>query len=244
MNKSRQKENLEKKIKSAFSELNKFSTDVIDNYAPLYNSKKMLKIIEKNIMNEKGLNRHKEKLNVGLLAAKSLDFDDRYQGYSDSLHNVWHTFLNLIGKQFPLSTLTPNQKIVYDFYISQNYPKNRIPDHMSAIDFKYHVNDKFQFHHGERTTQWRVKSMPQGDYYADDTSLPNGLGIHDRQQTLNGNIENRQQCIFEIKKDLVVLQTVARGVLDTWSIKGKKFKTTGGDRQYFNAIDKNEFKQI
>jgi hypothetical protein len=241
MTKSREKENLENEIKSASNELKKIPQKDISNYAPLYNSKKMLKIIYKNIDNEKSLKRHKEKLNVGLLAAKSLDFDDFYQKYSDSLHRVWRAFLNFIGKKY--QTPTADKQTVYNFYISQNYPKNRILDHMSGIDFNYPINNGFQFHQKEYITQWRANSMPQGDYYADDNSLPNDLGIHDHQENLSGKVEKREQCIFEIKKDLIVLKTVARAAFDTWSIKGKIFKTSGGSYQYFNSVDKNYLKQ-
>ena len=91
---------LKDEIKSALSknaELRKFS-----GYAPIYNSMIMLNRISKYAENEVYLRENQDKLNVGLLAAKALDFDDDFIDYANALHSVWAVVLQVIGQPFQI----------------------------------------------------------------------------------------------------------------------------------------------
>ncbi len=78
-------------------------------YVPVYNSLSMLLELRTAVTASNSprdfamfMNQYKngfqncDRLNVGLLAAKSLDGDPDHQSYSNSLHNVWGTMQKII----------------------------------------------------------------------------------------------------------------------------------------------------
>ena len=221
------------------------------NYPPIFNSRMMLLEISKHQNNKDYLFMNQSRLNDGLLAAKALDFEREYDRdlyvYAAVLHDTWAAVLTLIGKQFRKPKLNP-KKIAYDFYDKHNYDHNRIGSHLLGINFNFPIqistlNKLFI------VGQWKIPSISQGDYYAEINNVvnPDCLGINDLQEDKNtGTISRRIEHRYECQKDIVVLQSVAAPVLDTWSIKSPPHpkKTSGGCTQYFNASDKKSLKQI
>src|SRR5438552_2678361 len=90
-------EGISELIQQAFQEHEKLSE--YSKYAPIYNSRSMLKEIEDYLKKNRRISdSDEEKLNVGLLAAKALDFDDRFITYALLLHDVWNKFLIFLNK--------------------------------------------------------------------------------------------------------------------------------------------------
>jgi len=217
------------------------------DYPPIFNSENMLKEIFKHKDDKNYLDTHLVRLNVGLLAAKSLDLyakDHDFYNYATSLHNTWAGVLGFIGQPFTLPAPGP-EKVAYDFYVDHKYDHNRIGGYLKGIDFRCPVNLEM-LGKDNIVAQWKAQPLPQGNYYA-DVSLyikPSCLGIHDHQADEHGNIYSRIQHEYKLKNETEVLKSTAAAVLDRWSIKNKQFWTNGGCVQYFNSNNKRSFKQV
>lgn len=137
--------------------------------------------------------------------------------------------------------------VAYNFYKSQGYNDSRILSHLAGIDFTKNVKI-IDLTNGDIKAQWKIPAIGQGDYYAEvnnnNTVSPYCLGINDQQQDKNGRISNRIEHKYELQIEITVLKSVAASVLDTWSVKSNPVQTQGGCKQYFNAKDKSQFKQI
>lgn len=116
---------------------------------------------------------------------------------------------------------------------------------MSCIDFTHKI-EIITLRKISKCKQWKIAFIPQGDYYSDTNKniKPNCLGINDYQENKSGSILRRIKHTYELQKDIEALQSVALGVLDTWSVKSMPIQTRGGCIQYFNSNDKPDFKQI
>ena len=242
-----------------YSDLRKYT-----EYPPVYNSRNMLKEISLYLDNPGYIRTNKDRLNVGLLAAKSLDFDrdELLYQYATQLHAVWHAVLILIGQQpFEKPKVEP-QKTVFEFYAKQGYLDSngnddveRICNHMTGIDFSFSVNI-VSLPSQYVLAQWKLPIIQQGDYYAEPIPVvsPDCLGINSYQAAYGGGpiarrIEHKYKLNidyeYRLKKDEVkFLQSVAAAVLDTWSVKGYPVQTSGGCTQYFNSKDRNSIKLI
>lgn len=224
------------------------------DYPPMFNSKMMLREISEHWDKKDYLFMNQTRLDVGLLAAKALDFERNYDQdlyeYATILHNTWAAaLLNVINQPFLKPTSGP-QRVAYDFYAKHNYDHDRIGDHLKGIDFNvpFPINDA-TLDKSFVVGQWKIPPISQGDYYAEINNVvkPDCLGINDLQQDENtGATSRRIEHHYELQKDTVVLRSVAAAVLDTWSVKNPRppKQTSGGCTQYFNANDKEEFKQI
>lgn len=216
-------------------------------YPPIVNSGQMLLELRNNINKNSFLLDNRDRLNIGFLAAKALDFEDETQHqnlliYSNLLHTIWSKFLLFIGQSHPKHPLSGKEKVAYDFYkehyllLNGQPDDNKIFDHMSGIDFKFQVKPE-EILTNEQVCQWRAIGMPQGDYYTDVKlqTRPDCLGINEYQEDYQGNLSKRVKHHHVITQDIDVLRSIAAGVLDTWSVKGAAQKTTGGCIQYFNS---------
>lgn len=216
------------------------------SYAPIYNSNLMLREML-NYVNNKSSPYDTEinKLNVGLLAAKSLDFDNRFNKYATSLHTAWSGFLSFLNKPRAIPLLG-DQRDAYDFYLRHGFSQNQIWSHLDGIDFGIgkDFDAAFQLNQHGNVIQWKTLCIPQGNYYGDKGKTPNCLGIHDRQEDYLGHVSVRIEHLFVLQTKIIVLKSMAASVLDTWSIKGQQFQTKGGCTQYFNANDKAQFRQV
>lgn len=222
------------------------------SYSPIVNSRDMLLRIQEISDKKHELSNNSDQLNVGLLAAKSLDFestDSLLYKYGTVLHEVWAAVSKFINPNFIFPPSDINQRKAYDFYNKNGYEHNRIMSHLSCIDFKEDV-EITDLSKDDIKGQWKIPSISQGDYYADlnNSVTPNCLGINDEQEDKNGHKSKRIEHKYELQIDAVdvvkVLKSVAAGVRDTWSVKSASVKTSGGCIQYFNANDKCKFKQI
>ncbi|MBX9586844.1 MAG: hypothetical protein K2X50_06260 [Gammaproteobacteria bacterium] len=222
------------------------------SYSPIVNSRDMLLGIKEISDKKDELSNNSGKLNVGLLAAKSLDFestDSLLYEYGTVLHEVWAAVSKFINPNFILPPSDINQRKAYDFYNKNGYEHNRIMNHLSCIDFTKGV-EVIGLSKNPIVGQWKIPSISQGDYYADlnNSVTPNCLGINDEQEDKNGHKSKRIEHKYELQIDAVdvvtVLKSIAAGVLDTWSVKSVSVPTNGGCIQYFNANDKCKFKQI
>lgn len=262
------REKLGKDIGEAVKMATNLEKDTSEWYAPIVNSITMLEDILDHLVDVDYLIVNKDHLNVGLLAAKSLDFADKKSkeyAYATQLHDIWFDVLILIKMRFVPPTSGP-RKVAYGFYKDHGYKEDsRICGHMSGIDFSFPVGI-VTLHGGNIVGQWRAFKAKQGDYYSDvkPNVTPSCLGIHNYQKIGKGRvvrkIEHQHQIkdndadesiqkIFDRKnglkeKGVEVLKSVSAAVLDTWSIKGEVHRTKGGCAQYFNAKDKGKFEQV
>ncbi len=221
-------------------------------YSPIYNSKLMLNEIDTRVENKILSVSEEQKLNVGLLAAKSLDFDDRFKKYALLLHHVWYKFLVFFNK-IKVIPLSGCERDAYNFYLHHKFIHNQIVNHLYGIDFNKPIDVNYKIRKSIAVTQWKALRILQGNYYANkniliQTNLPSCLGIHDKQEDDLGNETARIEHHFELQSDVIFLKSIAAPVLDTWSVKmtnGQQgFPTTGGCTQYFNANDKVQCRQI
>jgi hypothetical protein len=157
------------------------------SYAPIYNSKSMLLKMQQYVNADyrppvDHINQFSE-WNVGLLAAKALDFDFRFETYTMLLHDAWNGFLTFLNRPRTIP-LSGNQRDAYNFYLSHGFSQNRIWNHLDGIDFGIgkDFDAAFQLNQHGTATQWKTLCIPQGDYYGDKGKTPNCLGIHDRQE--------------------------------------------------------------
>lgn len=216
------------------------------SYAPIYNSNLMLREMLNFVKTKLNPSDTEiNKLNVGLLAAKALDFDNRFNEYATLLHNVWGNFLSFLNKSRAIPLLG-DQRDAYDFYLRHGFNQDQILNHLDGIDFGIgkKIDTKYKLNQNDSVAQWKTLCIPQGNYYADKGKTPNCLGIHDRQEDYVGHVSVRIEHLFDLQAQIEVLKSVAESVLDTWSVKGHQFQTKGGCIQYFNANDKIQFKQV
>lgn len=216
------------------------------NYPPVANSKAMLKDILENRSRRGYLIENIDRLNVGLLAAKGLDFEGvghELYNYATKLHNVWNAVSSMISAP-PSGNLSHEEKMAYDFYKNQGYDHNRIMGHLMGIDFKKKPYLR-TLKEKKIIAQWKIASISQGDYYAKVDGLvnfvtPDCLGINDEQSDMQGKVLKRFEHKFELQCEVDFLCSFAAAVLDTWSVKSQHKKTKGGCIQYFNAKDKKK----
>lgn len=243
-------ENGQESVNRALRENAELSEQYPD-YPPIFNSKLMLQEILKHWDNKDYLFINKNRLNVGLLAAKALDFEEGPEedrilsGYGRLLHQAWGAVLNQIGPAFQPPKSGP-KLFAYNFYQSHNYDDHKTRDHMTGIDFNFPVGAS-SLNKGLIVGQWKILTIPKGDYYADinNAVTPDCLGINNLQQDKNTSIISRRiEHRFELKNSVDALKSVAAAVLDTWSTKGPPKQTSGGCTQYFNANKKDEFNQV
>lgn len=238
--------NLLEQLTSALESAKKFD----GNYAPIYNSKTMLSEIEKHLRQPDYLRKHQDELNVGLLAAKTLDFDSSFSDYAGILHKLWQDLLSLIKKEHPPLPLKEREKEEREkariFYEEKaGYTPHQIQNHLSGIDFSKSVDDKFPIPKGKQIAQWKAPGIAQGGYYTEKCDKPFCLGIYHYQESRkNGSIKKRIQDVFEADREIIVLKSIAANVLDTWSIKGCFFRASGGCTQYFYVMQQNELKEL
>ncbi len=224
-------------------------SEQIRGYAPIFNSITMLDQIERYFEsnNQNLTDDQLDKVNIGLLAAKALDFEPDFYHYATSLHNLWQAFLRFCGQPFLVPT-TGARKIVYDFYARHGYALTRIAAHMQGINFNKPVNIT-QLTRKQQVAQWRASTIAQGDYYCELRSqhhltcqIPSCLGVYSKQQDRNSQqILPRLEQTLTLQANVAVLEAIAASVLDIWSINGQPFPAGGGCTQYFNANDKGQF---
>jgi hypothetical protein len=85
-----------KNIKNLFEEAGNALNELEDReYAPIHNSSVMLGRIREYYENDvRTLDEEIiSEINVGLLAAKALDFEPKFKNYSGLLHSIWNLFL-------------------------------------------------------------------------------------------------------------------------------------------------------
>lgn len=115
-------------------------------YAPIYNSKRMVNEIEYYAIRELPIEDFSRemsaKLNVGLLAAKALEFDDAFKDYALALHTLWDQVIQF-SQSNKLTPLNGNKKIAYDFYEAQGMSQAEIPGHLAGIDFSQPIYDDY-----------------------------------------------------------------------------------------------------
>lgn len=242
-------EDLQGLLEKAKAENEKLLRDY-GNYPPIHNSKGMLAQISGYIdlsvhdLSDQNLN----EINVGLLAAKSLDFDSNFSQYAMTLYKVWSSFLIFQHRPFSVP-IRGAKRVAYQFYKSHGFSDPEIIGHFAGIDFSKSVS-VINLSIGKRLAQWKAVKMPQGNYYGELNKNPSCLGIHDKQEDFSGNIYKRIEYCYEVSQStkiqtgVDVLETIANKVIDTWSIKNCKYPTSGGCLQYFNSNDKQHLKKI
>ncbi len=128
-----------KLIEDALAENEKLSA--YREYAPIFNSKKMLQLIRGNIYNIEYIKKNQNELNVGLLAAKTLDFNDVFFRYSINLHTLWHALRIYIQNPFQITNKA--ELDAFNFYLRHGYDPNKAANHMNGIDFSHNIDDKY-----------------------------------------------------------------------------------------------------
>jgi hypothetical protein len=132
------------------------------NYAPIYNLKLMLKEIFSYLKPDSILSDFDEqRLNVGLLAAKALDFNLRFKKYALLLHDVWNGFLSFLNKPRAVPLLGDKRK-AYNFYLSHGFSNNHIWGHLDGIDFRVgkDFDAQFRLNQHDIVAQWKALCIP------------------------------------------------------------------------------------
>ncbi len=218
------------------------------NYAPIFNSyKKLLEINEHYKTNTRNLDENQiDLINVGLIAAKALDFDTDFKDYAGKLHKVWRSFIYFLSvtySKYNTGNLLGPRLIAYNFYRKQNFTDADAMGNMQGIDFSKSINDQFILRKTEQFAQWRNPNITeQGNYYTDPGNSPNCLGIHYKEQNkATGDINIRAERIYTVQTNVICLKSYAADVLDIWSIPNQSFNAKGGCIQYFNALNAADF---
>lgn len=225
------------------------SKDLPDSYPPIHNSKLALNTItnllkdSSDFFNFRQLLLNRSDLNVGLLAAKGLDFFDKktnFYLYATCLHMLWYFI-------FPLhfASFGAKQALAYKFYKKHGYEDARISSHFYGIDFYKPVFIRLLLK-PRKVYQWRIKEDEKGDYFAEwKKAKPDCLGISSYKKDKKGGIHKRKKYIYDVDNQVEVLTSYAASVLDWWSLEWPNFiQTSGGCVQYFNHNDKESFIQI
>lgn len=209
------------------------------NFAPIFNSKDMINKIERSLQNKEPID--EDKVNVGLLAAMALDFEDShpFDPYAKILYKLWNAFLLSRNQPFQMSRLSGRMQKAYVFYKKHHFLDEQIRAHFDAINFSKEVDYETIFAHST-IFQWsgNSPSIPQGNYYSDQNGNPNCLGINPKQDDINGNTLPRVQFKYRPSTDIEVLKSTTKNIVDTWSVKGRSYDAKGGCIQYFNKNDR------
>lgn len=133
------------------------------------------------------------------------------------------------------------QQTATDFYRSQGYKPNQIPDHLNGIDFTKPV-EVVNLPSGTKLTQYQAPGGRQGNYYAPRGTPAEELGI-----APNATDRATGAVVPKVANDYTVgpggarvLRSTAAPVRDTWSVKGQSIQTQGGGTQYMSG-DKGAF---
>lgn len=226
-----------KKSRAEFERLAEFQ-----NFAPIYNSIESISRIERNIEDKVFLSENIDFLNLGLLAAKALDYFPAFQSYAESLHEIMGNLFLYLGQPFTPPVFPSPQKIAYDFYKRFNFSDKKIHSHLQGIDFRFKVSTP-QLGAHRILAQWKLMSLPSGDYYCYLGKNPDCLGINSKQEDLKGKIGTRTEHRYKINQKLEFLMSTAAPVLDIWSVQSQPVQTRGGCIQFFNA-DKNHISEV
>ena len=218
--------------------------------APIYNSRTMLEQIKAYL--ESGLPEFSSsmlnELNVGLLAAKGLDYfsDEPIFEYATDLHTFWQALLHSINSAGSAGGIHQSAwQTAYDFYTKiAHYDDTRTRSHIGGIDLNKPVTSVLL--NGKTVSQWSVpdpQNSYQGDYYGELGSYPDCLGIFQRQGDDYKTAKRREEIKYQVNRsppDIKTLQSTANSVIDTWSIKNVRVWAPGGCIQYF-CIEKIGF---
>jgi hypothetical protein len=81
--------------------------------------------------------------------------------------------------------------------------------------------------------QWQTPNGAQGQYYAERSAVPDGLGIaRDGTDYRTGVVIEKVQTQFRMDSDAPYLKSTAAPAIDNWSVPGREVPTSGGDIQY------------
>ena len=121
------------------------------------------------------------------------------------------------------------------FYLDSGFDLDEIPYHMQGIDFSVDV-ELVKINKGTRLYQWRINDSSQGSYYAKKIYQPSNLGINPYGRNFKtGKVEKKVLYKYKLTKDIKVLYTKARPVVDTWSVEDVPYKTIGEAMQVFTT---------
>jgi len=121
------------------------------------------------------------------------------------------------------------KKIVTVFAEETGIPDNKLKNMIGdggGIDLEQPLEIK-QFKKGDRLTQWYDPTSPHGPgNWVDPTGNqhPSSLGI---------SPEGRVQQVFIMEKDGYAIESIAKGVTDTWTNKAHPYKAKGEGTQWF-----------
>ncbi|HSW94312.1 MAG TPA: polymorphic toxin type 46 domain-containing protein [Gammaproteobacteria bacterium] len=178
---------------------------------------------------------------IGLLAAKSIDQIDFQNDLI--LHELSYEFLDTFSPQLLPASPGSGWNFAFQFYAKEGYDPPRIYSHLRGIDFNKPVT--IQSHaKNHKIQQWRISTVPQGDYYAEIGVDPTELGINPHGQDLRGSVQVKHDFVYEALRSIDMLQSIADGIIDFWSIPGKSFPTKGGAIQYFKCRDKSSLREV
>jgi hypothetical protein len=123
-------------------------------------------------------------------------------------------------------------RLSYAYYKDLGWSKGRIRSHLDGIDFTKKVKT-VKLLKGKPTVQYQIPKGKKGSYFAEPRAKATELGISPKAE-VNGILVKKTKTTYELNSDIVVLESKAKsGIMDTWSIPDKPFKTTGGGTQYF-----------
>ena len=116
-----------------------------------------------------------------------------------------------------------SRSIANDFYKSAGWADDRIADHVRGIDFTKPV-ETVTIPKETEVVQWQRPGKPTGNYFAPPGTQASELGIYPG---------GRDPITYVTNRDVTVLRSTAKDVVDTWSVSGQPYQTQGGGTQYF-----------
>jgi hypothetical protein len=127
------------------------------------------------------------------------------------------------------------------FYLDQGWEGKWIGSHVDGIDFTKPVYiDTLKA--GDEVFQWQIPGAPQGNYYTpNQLTLPGQLGINPQAiHRDTGQLIEKVQGRYLVTRDVRVLKSTAREIVDDWSVNSQPYKASGGGIQLFTT-EKDSF---
>ncbi len=148
------------------------------------------------------------------------------------------------GGRKPANDNLPPRAAFGSFFKGSGIPYDRIFQHRSGVDFSKPTRVT-TLKAGTVVCQHKVPGNATGSYFAPCGQSPSSLGISPRGTSQGSDkVVAKKEHRFLLKSDIQVFESTAKGVEDTWSVKGQAYKTDGGGRQYFsNKKDLGKFLQ-
>jgi hypothetical protein len=131
--------------------------------------------------------------------------------------------------------IAAREKVAAHYYEKQGFDPDTIPAHLEGVDFNHPV-EITKLTEGTKLKQLKIPGAPQGNYYTTPDTPANRIGISLKvMHRKTGEIIDRIEGGYIVKRDTKALSSTAADILDNWSIPGKDLTAKGGGKQFFST---------